>query len=715
MYPRRGVSLVPAKLRPVLARVNLSPALAGKQRGFETLADLTAETWEHYTHPEIERLAAAVVVAVRRRWSWVGALEVRAVPAGILIDELDLARRTMNSLYSSGAGRSDGLRGLRISDLCKLPNFGAVGILDLLSGVEEKLGSQLPLDEERPVPLSGRQAAVANDVVAADWSAAIFLSDVRFGRLVGALSPTAQSARDAARHVCEGRLVGGSVAARMASLEALAAAAEEAQGLTLRQELAAVVNAAHPRDRARLMTMQRLGFSGPARTLADVGEEHNVTRERVRQLEGQFRKAVDTAQSQWLPVLDRTLQELRKVHVVGEQEMTDHLVASDLLDTTTPLSTVFSAARVFHRAVALIWDADLGVAYDATFPEPKIVVRAARELITHWGVATLEDLADRCDGSSETGLPPAYLRAALSGAPDLGWLDREKRWFWLCENARNRLLNQIEKILAVAGSVTVSDLRDGVGRHHRMEGFRPPAAVLAELCRQLGYGVDGDRVFGGDDLPDWRELLGGVERRLCEILMDNGSVMRRKDLERVAVDEAGINRSSFYVYLGYSPLITRFAPSIYGLRGAPITAAEIQALVPPREKGKVLQDHGWLPDGRLWVVYRLSAASCASGVLNVPSALKPLVSSSYPLSDRRGELVGTLGVRDGAIWGFSPFFRREGAEAGDYLALLLNLESQQGEVALGSSEILIGLQAAEWPNVEAREADAGLSDEVLGA
>ncbi|MGO9794214.1 MAG: hypothetical protein ACLP8S_33250 [Solirubrobacteraceae bacterium] len=60
------------------------------------------------------------------------------------------------------------------------------------------------------------------------------------------------------------------------------------------------------------------------------------------------------------------------------------------------------------------------------------------------------------------------------------------------------------------------------------------------------------------------------------VLLDHGPVMHLADLERVAVGEHGLRTRSFVVYLHNSPVLTRHAPCVYGLRGRRQTAPNSQ-------------------------------------------------------------------------------------------------------------------------------------------
>ena len=132
--------------------------------------------------------------------------------------------------------------------------------------------------------------------------------------------------------------------------------------------------------------------------------------------------------------------------------------------------------------------------------------------------------------------------------------------------ARNRVLNQVEKILSVTEEVEISELRAGVSRHHRMKGFAVPTRVLLELCRQVEWcRVDGRTVAAITSLlPE--QILASTELSLYRILVENGKVLPRPRFEELCLAD-GMNRTTFYAYIEYSPVLEKYAPGIYGLRG----------------------------------------------------------------------------------------------------------------------------------------------------
>jgi hypothetical protein len=254
----------------------------------------------------------------------------------------------------------------------------------------------------------------------------------------------------------------------------------------------------------------------------------------------------------------------------------------------------------------------------------------------------------------------------------------------------------VEKIVSIAGSITISDLRNGTGRSHRVQGVRLPSHILSKLCVSTGlYYEEGDRIVGNATLPDWNDVLAPQERVITRILFENGYAMRRVDLEAL-VTQAGVSRNSFHIYLTYAPILERYAAGVYGLRGAPVTAAQIDALIPPivRQR-RVVQDYGWTEAGVIWVGYKASRGLVTSGVLTAPRAVGDMIQGSYTLSAGTGEQVGTLTVRDASVWGISPFLARWGVEEGDFLVIEFDTKAKTAKITAGDHELISRYQDGE--------------------
>ena len=320
------------------------------------------------------------------------------------------------------------------------------------------------------------------------------------------------------------------------------------------------------------------------------------------------------------------------------------------------------------------------------------IIQCARKSVEHWGVTTVEDITAQVTEQLPEPAHSDFVSQVLQGHQDFQWLDEVGGWFWLTSVSRNRLLNRINKVLSVSPRINVAELRAGVAREYRMQGVVPPQRVLLELCRQAaGYLVEGSTV-GADPPVAWGKALNETEQILLLALETHGPVMRREELEELCV-ALGMKRSTFYVRLGYSPFIARYARGVYGLRGAAVEPGLVESLIAPRRKGRVLKDYGWTTDGEVWLGFELSEAMISSGVFTVPTAMKTYVSGEFRLKVEDGSSIGTVVVQESGAWGLGPFFTRRGGEPGDHLILVFDLVAREAVVHIGDADLLDKFQA----------------------
>jgi hypothetical protein len=229
---------------------------------------------------------------------------------------------------------------------------------------------------------------------------------------------------------------------------------------------------------------------------------------------------------------------------------------------------VIRAAAALGKPCAAIYDQEADAFYQgAAAATPGSVIKQARWLTRHWGAVTVENLVlelEKCDG---VVLPVGEARAFLELVPQVGWLDDAHEWFWVKDGPTSRPLRVVEKVMSVARTIDVAELRDGVGRCYRLLGFRPPCQVLVRLCEQTGlYKASGHVVSATTAVPPWQQVLEGADQTIVDILLRHGPVMRRDDLLREALG-CGVSRSNALMKLSYSPVLKRHSRNEYGLRG----------------------------------------------------------------------------------------------------------------------------------------------------
>ena len=705
MYPRKDAPLLPPGLEPILGSRPVNRSIIRRYGLPESLRfrDLDIDVWSQFPPDSIGPLASEVVEATRQSFPEIAASDhlVSIDPSGE-----GLTLRARNALFRAGLLGTPWLKHVRLGELAQETGVGAKTLLEwLVAGVALELAAdhEAAVDEgaQRAAPGTRSRAVrtAADAIHRRRWSDDLTATDPRLGHRLEALRSGAATAREAAERLETDTFEPGAARRKVRQLQEFLADAERLRRVPLEEELDQITDAALDASASgRTAVKLRLGLGGdPPMTLSEAGESVGLTRERVRQLEKRFTETIADSNA-WTPVLDKVLKVITNAAPASAHDAEQLLVGKALVRGPFAIESLLNAAQLFGRDVGFELDRGAGVIVRGGSGLPsRLVSSEARRLTTHWGAATVDALAAELADRGVGDIDAVLLRVLLETVPNLHWLDDEREWFWVKGTNRNRLLNQVEKIMAVAGSIGIGELREGVGRFHRMGGFRPPREVLARLCEQSGlYSRDGELITEGPDLRPWDEVLGQtVEGRIAEALFEHGPIMRRDDLEHVVVAERGVNRSSFYVYLGYSPIIARYAPGVYGLRGAKVTAGEVNALIPPRVRQQRLVDHGWTADGRVWIAYRMSATAVQAGVLSVPAALEDFLSGSYLLSSDDDRPIGTLVVKGNRMWGVGPFYRRWGVEEGDHVVVTVDINQRRATVLAGGEEVLLRFQEGE--------------------
>jgi hypothetical protein len=200
--------------------------------------------------------------------------------------------------------------------------------------------------------------------------------------------------------------------------------------------------------------------------------------------------------------------------------------------------------------------------------------------------------------------------------------------------------------------------------------------------------IEGRQIIA-DPPRDWRQALTGVELKLVSVLKEHGPVMERGKMEDICVG-GGMNRFSFHAFVSWSPVVVQLGHSVYSLLGSEVSAAEIDALAAARRAGRptrrVLDRHGWTPDGKVWLSYRLSKAASTYAVITVPAALKKVVRGRFTLMAQDGGAIGTLATKEGRAWGLGAFLRQHGARIDDHILLTLDLQQRTATVAWASED-----------------------------
>jgi Sigma-70, region 4 len=482
--------------------------------------------------------------------------------------------------------------------------------------------------------------------------------------------------------------------------------------MTLEQELIDIF-ASSPFQRNRDILIGYYGWAdGRQHTLTEIGVRFGITRERVRQICAKLTKRAKHAAIA-APTMDRALALISNRLPCPATQLEAELAEQGLTAMCMSIENLAVGARLLNRPVPFqvvnVQSGDEGrlvVQPDQIQTVAAAVDVAKRDVYFH-GLTTVEQTrraisrakkgVDSIGAKRSAGRKPV---AGHSGKLDTSslsrlvrqtvplidgfcWLDESAGWFHLRPVQCHGLPKVIDKVLAVAGTVTAVQLRTALRRNRRLWKEPPPEDVLVEFCRRMPQvRIEGDRIIS-DPPRDWKKSLIGVEARLVAMLKAHGPVMDRGVMEDLCVG-GGMNRFSFHAFVSWSPVIAQFGHSIYGLLGADVSAEEVERLLAQRRASRtnhrVLDRHGWTDDGRVWLSYRLSKAASTYAVITIPAALREVVNGRFQFIGSDGQPIGTLATKDGRAWGLGAFLRKHDAQIGDHIVLTLDLEKRTAVV-----------------------------------
>jgi hypothetical protein len=709
-YPRPGQRLAPSQLESVL-RVPLPPRLQGAR--YRHLCDLDESVWTHFAQSTCLELGKEIVAVVAKR--------LHSLPVAILghrlssvgdhvkLSDLSLEQRTFNVLFrllGSSDAALNGLGDLKIKDILKFYSFGAKSLVDLLVALEPwpvlaSVDSEIAISDNCDSLSHLRLARQCKRLMR--MAVDITLDDPRLERL---LQPFARKVRQ----LGESRQFDKKLKESVTALLDCKIDSPSAKELTvllrqireeiyrcrrkkLEQELREIV-ASVSGGKGIEMTIRHVGWDGTGtHTLQEVGDQVGLTRERVRQVADRRLRRLGE-RTVFAPVLERALRLVDRSVPSEVTALEQRLVQKGISLLPFRLEGLLTAAEILRKNANFGFDfGEKRIAVPRSGEQlVGVIQRTARRAIERWGAATTESIAANVNEEIGGSLESSFVSDVIQLRSDFRWLDVETGWFWLSTVPRNRILTQINKILTAAGQICVNELRAGVSRNYRLEGFSPPRRVLLEICRQQpGVCVDGESISANFPSTEW---LSPVEIKMVEVLNDNGKVMPREEFEKHCI-AAGINRTTFYMYLANCPIFEKFASGIYGLRGASIGPSDIEALGGQvKSQSRVLKSSLWTTNGDLELQFELSNSMLATGVFSVPASLQKFLIGEFMLKGYDGQHYGQVASKDGRGWGLRPLFRRVGGEPGDKLVLTYNLKTREVIFSIGETE---DYEVSQWP------------------
>jgi hypothetical protein len=183
-----------------------------------------------------------------------------------------------------------------------------------------------------------------------------------------------------------------------------------------------------------------------------------------------------------------------------------------------------------------------------------LVVRAALHMVQHWGIVSVDAVVERARAlGSNVAVDARLATRLLNAASGTRWLDwPDRRWFSFAAPA-SQLDITIRKILAVATSVRVERLREGLTKAVPALADAPHGVVEQYLRQIVRCAVDGGMVRRAAGSCLDRAILSPAEGSLVQMLEQAGGTMELSALRRRAV-LCGLPEATSRRVLKISPL-----------------------------------------------------------------------------------------------------------------------------------------------------------------
>lgn len=330
---------------------------------------------------------------------------------------------------------------------------------------------------------------------------------------------------------------------------------------------------------------------GKRPTLLDLGKKFNVSRERIRQIERQVSEQLRTVYYWETPLLRirtamLTVREHRIVSpaaiferlrqrglIVSEASVDDFLLVwraikpyeVPLRDQLTHWRALDPADYTFPEGIVSFVANGLDERQKAALPA---ILEAAVPLVRQVGAVTPTQIADEVAG---LGISEADIATVLAAKG----MREVLPGYWARTVGKSVPHTVVRKMLAVCGPLTLRQIRRGLLRHQRRQGYPvAPMRVLQSVLEQYD-----DFTVGSDDVVSLKEndvtlSLSDGEQAWLQAIEEKGPVVHT-DSVHLAFARNGLRPITAYVRMRISALIEPVGKQLLCLPGARITDADV--------------------------------------------------------------------------------------------------------------------------------------------
>jgi hypothetical protein len=491
---------------------------------------------------------------------------IPTLPVDIHPDDLRLRYRTRNSLTNAGLLDSlKSLEGLTFRDLLEIRNFGVRSLVDLMRALE----ILAPQSGNARKPVSADFRALqkeARKLRDTKHAGKVRREDPRFRSILRRIDYSARDARHAADRIISGacKLADADPSRTAKRIYQLRRRIDSLSKLKLEDELWDLTTVL-TNERDRRIALHRFGWEGnePA-SLRATGDLFRVSHEYVRVICNRLVQSFE-GKKVFAPALDRVLEFIAN-HPEQPEHFEKELLSSGLVRNRFSLKSLISASSVLGRddAVELLIDMGPGSPLEARIIREQ-ALSASRHCLKRFGVTSVSEVQSYFRQKTGEKLDAGV----LTEIPGFRWLDPTSGCFCL-DQKDSPLANRIKRALAVAGRLSVSELREVVARHqYRAKRLDLPGHVLLEFCRPMPWCLTkGNHVVAVSNLR-WKDVLPKSQRTVVEVLKAHGPVLSWARIRELCVAR-GMKSHTVESIVCFSPVTAKFGGGAWGLLGAKV-------------------------------------------------------------------------------------------------------------------------------------------------
>ena len=471
-----------------------------------------------------------------------------------------------------------------------------------------------------------------------------------------------------------------------------------AEAVTLEDEIQALLAFVGLKDRNAMIFRKRLGLDGRGgRTLEEVGQEYDVTRERIRQIVSTAKRKFKRPLLIELKTLKEISDHIETIDLCALEDLETALIEKSLLKAEFDLSGIIELSALVRADTTAFEDYEIdelpGTEKWYFFRgDTRKNIKKMRSMINR--ISSSHGFFKRSDAAGELSdvdfgdKDIALIMQVLPEMKDIQCIDAATGAYFV-EGKRNRLQNAVLKCLYVNRPLKPGRIKDGLRRYARLHRI-PSTANLLKFCElHSGFTVVNGEIDTVMDL-DPEETYSESEAIFISCFADPDDILNFEELKKKSL-RGGMNPVTFYLYSKGTPVLESDGNGNFALRGNPKDPFKLDISSAGFKIDTVSDEllnlkSGRISDQHFWFSFVLDETLCETGAFVPPEHILKYLQQGFPITDSDGGLFGRIRVLPKGVSGFSGVFEDKGAEPGDQIIIVCDTAAERLVIEVGSND-----------------------------